>query len=122
MGYHVVDPSELSPAPDRPCEKRSISGAAGLSELGCHRYEADPGEQIPLAYHVHERQEEVFYVLDGTLSVETPESTYEVDAGEALVVEPESPQRAYNDPDADGPLRTLVVGAPAVDDASPYEP
>jgi uncharacterized cupin superfamily protein len=81
MGYHVVDPSGLSPAPDRPCEKRSISDAAGLSELGCHRYEADPGEQIPLAYHVHEQQEEVFYVLDGTLSVETPEGTYEVAAG-----------------------------------------
>ena len=121
MGYHVVDPSGLSPAPDRPCEKRSISDAAGLSELGCHRYEADPGEQIPLAYHVHEQQEEVFYVLDGTLSVETPEGTYEVAAGEAFVVEPGSPQRAYNDADADGPLRTLVAGAPAIDDVSPYE-
>ena len=64
----------------------------------------------------------MFYVLDGTLSVETPEGTYEVAAGEAFVVEPGSPQRAYNDADADGPLRALVVGAPAVDDVSPYEP
>ena len=122
MGYHVVEPSALSPAPDRPCEKRSINDAAGLSELGCHHYEAAPGEQIPLAYHVHEQQEEVFYVLEGTLSVETPEGTYEATAGEAFVVEPGSPQRAYNDADADGPLRALVVGAPAVDDVSPYEP
>jgi len=122
MGYHVVDPSELSPAPDRPSEKRSISDAAGLEELGCHLYAADPGEDIPLAYHVHGRQEEVFYVLEGTLSVETPERTYEVEAGTAFVVEPESPQRAYNDADAEGPLRALVVGAPAVDDVRPYEP
>lgn len=122
MGYTVVDPSELSPAPERPCEKRSISDAAGLSELGCHLYAADPGEQIPLAYHVHERQEEVFWVLVGTLCVETPEGTYEVDAGRAFVVEPGSPQRAYNDEGAAETLRTLVVGAPAVDDVSLYEP
>lgn len=122
MGYHVVDPSGLSPAPDRPCEKRSISDAAGLSELGCHVYEVAPGEQIPLAYHVHEEQEEVFYVLSGTLSVDTPEGSYAVEAGTAFVVEPGSPQRAYNDADADETVRTLVVGAPAVDDVAPYEP
>ena len=122
MGYHVVDPDGVSPEPDRPCEKRSISDAAGLSELGCHLYRADPGEEIPLAYHVHERQEEVFYVLGGTLSVETPEGTYEADDGEAFVVEPGSPQRAYNDADADDRLEVLAVGAPPVDDVSEYEP
>lgn len=122
MRYHVVDPAEVSPEPGRPCEKRSISDAAGLTRLGCHLYVAEPGEQLPLVYHVHERQEEVFYVLEGVLSVETPEGTYEVAAGEAFVVRPESPQRAYNDRDADGPLRVLAVGAPAVDDVSAHEP
>lgn len=122
MRYHVVDPAEVPPESGRPCEKRSISDAAGLTELGCHRYVAEPGEQLPLAYHVHERQEEVFYVLEGVLSVETPEGTYEVAAGEAFAVQPESPQRAYNDRDADRPLRVIAVGAPAVDDVSEYEP
>lgn len=122
MGYHVVDPDGVTPAPDRPCEQRSISDAAGLTELACHLYRADPGEQIPLSYHVHERQEEAFYVLDGTLSVETPEGTYDVDAGAAFVVEPVSPHRAYNDAGADDRLRVLAVGAPPVDDAGEYEP
>lgn len=122
MRYHVVDPAEVPPEPGRPCEKRSISDAAGLSELGCHLYVAEPGEQLPLAYHVHERQEEVFFVLEGVLSVETPEDTYEVTAGEAFVVQPESPQRAYNDRGADVPLRVLAVGSPAVDDVSVHEP
>ena len=122
MGYHVVDPEAVAPAPDRPCTKRSISDAAGLQNLGCHHYAADPGEQVPLAYHYHDEQEEVFYVLAGTLAVETPEGTYEVEAGRAFAVEPESPQRAYNPEDADGRVETLVVGAPAVDDVHPYEP
>jgi uncharacterized cupin superfamily protein len=122
MGYHVVDPETVAPAPARPCAKRSISDAAGLENLGCHRYAADPGEQIPLAYHYHDEQEEVFYVLEGTLSVETPEGTYEVEAGAALAVEPGSPQRAYNPAGGDERVVALVVGAPAVDDVHAYEP
>jgi uncharacterized cupin superfamily protein len=122
MGYHVVDPETVAPAPDRPCAKRSISDAAGLENLGCHRYEVDPGDQIPLACHYHDEQEEVFYVLEGTLSVETPAGTYEVEAGTAFAVEPESPHRAYNPAAAAERVEALVVGAPAVDDVHAYEP
>ena len=121
MGYHLIDPNEIEPAPDRPCTKRSISDAVGLENVGLHFYEAAPGEEIPLAYHYHDEQEEAFYVVDGALHVETPEETYEVPAGKLFVVEPESPQRAYNPESADGRVRTLVVGAPQVDDVHPYE-
>lgn len=124
MGYAVVDPEELPVAddPTREANRRSISGEVGLRNLGAHLYEAAPGEMIPLAYHYHDEQEELFYVLAGTMSVETPEETLIVDAGEVFVVEPESPQRAYVADDAAGPARVLVVGAPSVDDAHRYEP
>ncbi|WP_123537758.1 cupin domain-containing protein [Halosimplex salinum] len=121
MGYHHVVVSELDPTPDRPSVRRSVSEAAGLENVAVNRYEVEPGESVPLAYHYHDEQEEVLYVLSGTLSVETPERTYEVGADEALAVEPDSPQRAYVAESADGRAVVLAIGAPAVDDVHPYE-
>jgi len=126
MGYHLVDPEELGQWDDRPTDVRSLSVAAGYdyqdSKLGLRVYELDPGEMSGLAYHVHDEQVEVFYVLDGTLHVETPEGDFVVEADQALFVDPGSPQRAYNPDDADTPVRVLAIGAPSVDDARPYEP
>lgn len=121
MGYHVVDVDAIEPEPDRPSEKRSISDAAGIEQVGVHVYEAAPGEQVPYVYHYHDEQVEVFYVLEGTLSVETPEGAHEVDAGEAFVAEAGSPHRAYNSADSDGPVRLLAVGGPSVDDVHEYD-
>ncbi|WP_276271171.1 cupin domain-containing protein [Haloarcula litorea] len=121
MGYHHIDIDAVEPTPDRPSTQRSIDEAAGLERVAANVYEVEPGEQIPLAYHYHDEQEEVFYVLSGTLSVETPEGTYEVGPDEVFVVEPDSPQRAYNPESAAETVETFVVGAPAVDDVHPYE-
>jgi len=121
MGYSHVDPETLPAAPDRPSTRRSISDAAGLENLAAHVYEAAPGEAIPLAYHVHAEQEELFYVLSGELRVETPEGEYAVGADKAFAVEPESPQRAFVPTDGE-PTAALVVGAPPVDDVRVYEP
>jgi mannose-6-phosphate isomerase-like protein (cupin superfamily) len=121
MAYHHVVVDEVEPTPDRPSVQRAIGDAAGLSAMAVNRYEAAPGEAIPLAYHYHDEQEELFYVLRGTLSVETPDRTYEVGTDEAFVVEPESPQRAFNPGDADEELVVLVVGAPAVEDVHAYD-
>jgi len=42
--------------------------------------------------------------------VETPNETYEVPADDLFVVDPESPQRAYNPADADSPVTVLAIG------------
>jgi len=126
MGYHLVDPDDLGQWDDRPTDVRSLSVAAGYdyqdSKLGMRVYELAPGEQSGLAYHYHVEQVEAFYVLDGALHVETPDEAYVVEADQALFVDPESPQRAYNPEDAAEPVRVLAIGAPSVDDAEPYEP
>lgn len=123
MGYHVVDPDDLEPEPDRPCELRRLSEAAGLENVAINRYVAAPGEQLPLAYHYHETQEEAFFVASGTLAVETPEGTHEAGAGEFFVAEPESPHRAYNPEDAESPVTVVAIGAPAVSgEVHAYEP
>ncbi|MFB6138838.1 MAG: cupin domain-containing protein [Halosimplex sp.] len=117
MGYHVVDPDDMDPEPDRPSEMRYISEAADMDRLGLRTYTVDPGEEIPLSgLHYHDEQEEVFYVLSGTLSVETPEETYRVAAGRFFVAEPESPHRAHVAEDADESVRAIGIGAPPVSD------
>jgi mannose-6-phosphate isomerase-like protein (cupin superfamily) len=126
MGYHLVDPDDLDQWDDRGTDVRSLSAAAGYdyqnSKLGLRVYELAPGEQSGLSYHFHDEQVEVFYVLDGTLHVETPEKTYEVESDQALFVDPESPQRAFNPESAETATRVLAIGAPSVDDAHPYDP
>jgi mannose-6-phosphate isomerase-like protein (cupin superfamily) len=123
MGYHVVDTDEVDPDPDRPCTRRSLSEVAGISKMAINRYTADPGEELPLAYHYHDEQEEAFYVLSGTLHVDTPEGTLKAGPDTLLTVEPDNPQFAYNPDDAADTVDVVAIGAPAVDgDVHVYEP
>jgi mannose-6-phosphate isomerase-like protein (cupin superfamily) len=123
MGYRVVDALSVEPTPDRPCEQRALTGAAELEQMSFNRYVVQPGEQMPLAYHYHDEQQEAFYVLSGTLLVETPEGTFDVERDQLFAADPESPHRAYNPEDAEGPVTVLAVGAPKVSgDAHEYEP
>ncbi|WP_299334571.1 cupin domain-containing protein [Haloplanus sp.] len=123
MGYHVVDTDEVDPDPDRPCMRRSLSEVAGISEMAINRYTAEPGEELPLAYHYHDEQEEAFYVLSGTLHVDTPEGTLKAGPDTLLTVEPDNPQFAYNPEDAADTVDVVAIGAPAVDgDVHVYEP
>lgn len=122
MGYHVVDPLELEPMPDRDATARSVSDHVGLETLGLRVYHADPGEQIPLGYHYHDEQEEAFYVLAGELHVETPEGDLVVATGQLFVVTPGQPHRAFNPEVADATVEVLAVGAPSVSDVQAYEP
>jgi mannose-6-phosphate isomerase-like protein (cupin superfamily) len=126
MGYHLVDPDDLDQWDDRPADVRSLSVAAGYdyqgSNLGLRVYELAPGEQPGLTYHYHDEQVEAFYVLSGTLHVETPDGEFVVEADQAFFVDPGSPQRAFNPDDAETSVRVLAIGAPSVDDAQPYDP
>jgi len=126
MGYHIVNPDELDQWDDRPADVRSLSVAAGYdfqeSKLGMRIYTLEPGQQAPLHYHYHDEQLEAFFVLEGTLHVETPDGEYVVETERAMFIDPKSPQRAYNPEDADGQVRLLAVGAPTVDDGQAYDP
>ena len=122
MGYHVVDPEDLEPEPDRPSEMRYVSEAIGMENLGLRLYHVEPGEDIPISgLHYHDEQEEAFFVVDGELSVETPEQIYRVPTGQFFIAEPGSPHRAYNDADSPGSARVIGIGAPPVDDSNNYE-
>jgi quercetin dioxygenase-like cupin family protein len=122
MGYRVVDPETPAPTPEHPCTRCDVAEAAGLATLAAAVFTMAPGEQLPTTYHYHERREELFYVLAGTLRVETPEGEYDVPADRLFVAEPESPHRAFNPADADGAVRVLMVGSNPFDVARPYDP
>lgn len=126
MGYHKVDPDDLDQWDDRPTDVRSLSVAAGYdyqdSPIGMRVYNLAPGDQSGLRYHYHDEQVEVFYVLEGTLHVETPDGEIVVEQDQVLFVDPGSPQRAYNPADADTETRFLAIGAPSADDAHTYDP
>lgn len=122
MGYHVLDPDDVAPTDDYPCDRRSLTGGAGLHTLHLARYTMDPGEQLPRTYHYHELREEAFYVLEGTLHVETPEREYAVETDSVFVAYPDSPHRAYNPESADGPVTVLGTGAPRTDPALAHDP
>lgn len=121
MGYHVVNPDELSSTPDHPCDRRDVTGAADLATLAAARYRLEPSEQLPRTYHYHRQREELFYVLAGTLHVETPEEEFVVESDAVFVAEPESPHRAFNPGDADEEVVVFGVGAPRTDPGLPYE-
>jgi mannose-6-phosphate isomerase-like protein (cupin superfamily) len=122
MGYHHIDPDELAPSPDHPCDRRSLAEAADLAQLAAAVYDLAPGEDLATTYHYHDQREELFYVLAGDLHVETPDREFAIGADETFVVEPEQPIRPYNPADADEPVRVLGVGAPKFDIGQPYEP
>ena len=91
--------------------KRPVGRALGAEHMGLRLYELEPGDSTAFGYHAHENQEEVFYVLDGTLTFETADGDVEVGAGEAVRFGPGEFQQSRNA--GDGRTRVLAVGAPA---------
>ncbi|WP_121744033.1 cupin domain-containing protein [Natronorubrum halophilum] len=123
MDYSVVDPDKLEAVEERPCDLRRLSEPAGVERVALNRFRAEPGEQLPLAYHYHEQQEEAFVVLSGTLRVETPEGEFDVPEGSLFAARPEAPHRAYNPADAEDVVEVIAIGAPPVSgDAVQYDP
>lgn len=109
----VVD--DLPDAPNPTRHKKEVDEAVGATAFGFNVVTADAGERIPWGYHRHPDHEELFYVLDGSLVVETPEREYEVAAGEAFFVPRGKPQRAVA---GEQGCRLVAAGAPkATDDA-----
>jgi len=122
MAYHHIDPADLPATDDYPCDRRGLSDAADLHALHAATYEMAPGEQLARTYHYHEQREELFYVVAGTVHVETPDEEFVLAPGEVFIAEPDSPHRAFNPDTAASPARVLGVGAPKSDIALPYTP
>ncbi|MCU4799712.1 cupin domain-containing protein [Halobacteria archaeon HArc-gm2] len=90
-------------------EKQSLGEGLGTSDIAINRYRVEPGTRLA-GLHAHADQEEIFVVLDGTLTFETLDGEVTVAAGEAIRFEPGEHQSGKND--ADGDAVVLALGAP----------
>jgi len=121
MGYHVISIDDIEPHPEHECDRRTLKHAVDLDHVGMSLYTAEPGQQVPQHYHLHETQEELFYVIEGVMNVETPEEEFIVEENEVFVVEPGNYHRAFSPESADGVLRVVAVGGPRVSDGVIHE-
>ena len=113
MGYTVFNASELEWAPRREGDPRlvaELSGAMTSSRANLFRY--PPGAVG--RRHIDPVQEEVFVVLDGTLTIHMGEGDapqrHELERGSVLVVQPGTALQLSNRHDTE--LRLFIVGAP----------
>jgi uncharacterized cupin superfamily protein len=89
---------------------RPLTDALGATDLALNYYELEPGDSFAFAYHVHEVQEEIFYVQSGTATFETEDGPVEVEAGEVVRFPPGEYQRGTNE--GDKRVEALALGAP----------
>jgi len=81
----------------------SLRRALGVSTFGINLMLLNPGERGRI--HAHERQEEVYLVLEGTLTVSVEGEEQDVAAGQAIRVAPQVRRQVLNR----GPGRVAVV-------------
>lgn len=113
MGYTVFHWSELDWHPRREGDPRlvaELSGSMTRSRANLYRY---PPGAIGRR-HIDPIQEEVFVVLDGTLTIHMGEGDaperHELERGSVLVVQPGTALQLSNRQDEE--LRLFIVGAP----------
>ncbi|MCF2240082.1 cupin domain-containing protein [Halobacterium salinarum] len=87
-----------------------LTDALGLSDAAMNVYELAPGYSFSYGFHAHAAQEEVFYVLAGTVTFRTLDGDVAVSAGELARFGPGEFQRGVNE--GDERVRALAVGAP----------
>jgi uncharacterized cupin superfamily protein len=106
--------SWMSPA----SAKRSLAKALGAEHVALNHYTLEPGESFAFGYHSHEGQEELFYVLEGTVTFDTggrdPDEMVTVGADEAIRFGPGEWQQGWNR--GEETVRALAIGAPQDDD------
>ncbi|NHN42231.1 cupin domain-containing protein [Halorubellus sp. JP-L1] len=100
---------------------RQLGERLGATNFALNHFVLAPGESPAHSMHRHPEQEEVFYVLSGTVTVETPAEDAVADPAEddALVVETDEVVRVPPDTyqfvvnRSDDPAALLALGAPS---------
>ncbi|MEA5388960.1 cupin domain-containing protein [Haloarculaceae archaeon H-GB11] len=90
--------------------KKPLADALGTDGIALNYYELAPGESFAFGYHRHPRQEECFYVVEGTATFETEGGDVTVGAQEAIRFEPGEWQQGRND--GEERVVALAMGAP----------
>lgn len=89
---------------------RPLTEALGTTDVAINYYELEPGDSFAFAYHNHEIQEEIFYVIEGEATFDTEEGSVSVGAGGLIRFDREEFQRGWNRGEED--VIALALGAP----------
>lgn len=109
-GYEIARVNLLPDEPSYAAHKKAVSEAVGAETVAVNVYTALPGESISLGYHRHPKQEEMFYVVDGTIAFETEDGGFWVEAGEVFFVPADAPHRCRAA--GETAARVIAIGAP----------
>lgn len=97
---------------------KSLGDATGLTGLGIHIIEVEPGFETT-EYHVHYFEDEAVYILAGTGTAEIGETRYAIKAGDFIGYRKGGlPHTIHNT--GDETLRCLVIGQRLDHDVADY--
>lgn len=111
--YTVVDPDDIEPEPypESGLLHRKLTEALDATEMRVNMITLSPGDVT--GYHRHERQEEVFVLLEGPGRARIGGELVDVPKRGAVRIPAETPRQLLNDADS-GDAVWLMVGAPPV--------
>lgn len=117
--YTIVDPRDIDTEqfPESGIPHRKLTEALGATELRINMLTLAPGDVV--GYHRHERQEEVFVLLEGPGRIRIAGETLSVSKHGVVRVPPETPRQLLNDRDS-GEAVWLMLGAPPVGTIEDY--
>jgi len=89
---------------------RPLTERLGATDVAINYYELEPGDSFAFAYHSHEVQEELFFVVSGEATFDTEDGPVTVGSGEVVRFDRGEFQRGWNR--GDERVRALALGAP----------
>jgi uncharacterized cupin superfamily protein len=89
---------------------RHFTKPLGLTDMALNYYELEPGDSFAYAYHNHEVQEEIFFVVSGTATFDTEDGPVEVGPKAAIRFDRGEFQRGWNR--GEERVVALAMGAP----------
>jgi len=90
--------------------QKHVTGPLGLGDMAMNYYELEPGDSFSGGQHTHMNQEEVFHVVEGEATFETPDDAVTVGSGEVVRFAPGEYQEGKNE--SDDRVVALAMGAP----------
>ena len=110
QGYHLIKPEDLSWQTSRMMQipNADFLERTGSENLGARLWRLPPKSANTL--HKHIRQEEFYFVLEGTGRLRVGDETLTVPRYGGVLVGPDQLRQVFNDTDAE--VLWLIVGAP----------
>lgn len=97
---------------------KSIGDATGLTGLGIHLIEVEPGHETT-EYHVHYVEDEAVFVLSGTATAEIGDEDFQIKAGDFIGYRRSGKAHTIRNT-GDSTLRCLVIGQRLDHDVADY--